>query len=48
MLKILTVGPGETCETLGITVGEAIELNIPLAGASTGVRVHHHAPQKRL
>lgn len=32
MLKVLTVSPGETCETPGITVGEAIELNIPLMG----------------
>ena len=44
MLNVLTVAPGETCETLGITVGEAIELNIPLVGTGTGVRVHPHPP----
>jgi len=44
MLKVLTVSAGETCETRGITVGDAIELNIPLVGTGTGVRVHPHDP----
>ena len=46
MLKVLTASPGETCDIPGITVGEAIELDIPLLG--TGVEVDPHAPQERL
>ena len=44
MFDLLIGGPGETEETLRITIGKARELDIPLAGISAGVRVYPDTP----
>ncbi len=44
MCDLLMGGPGETAETVSITVRKARELDIPLAGISAGVRVYPHTP----
>ena len=44
MIDLLMGGPGETRETVQTTINKTKELNIPLAGISTGVRVYPHTP----
>lgn len=40
MFDLLMGGPGETAETIRITIDKARELNIPLVGIAAGVRVY--------
>ena len=40
MFDLLIGGPGETAETIRITIDKARELNIPLVGIAAGVRVY--------
>ena len=44
MCDLLIGGPGETPETVRITINKAKELNIPLVGIAAGVRVYAHTP----
>jgi radical SAM superfamily enzyme YgiQ (UPF0313 family) len=44
MCDLLIGGPGETAETVEITINGARELNIALVGIATGVRVYPHTP----
>ena len=44
MFDLLIGAPGETLETVRITIDKATELNIPLVGIAAGVRVYPHTP----
>jgi radical SAM superfamily enzyme YgiQ (UPF0313 family) len=44
MCDLLIGGPGETTETVEMTINKAKELNIALVGIATGVRIYPHTP----
>lgn len=44
MFDLLIGGPGETAETVRITIDKAREFNIPLVGIAAGVRVYANTP----
>jgi len=44
MFDLLIGGPGETKETVRLTIKKARELNIPLTGIATGIRVYPGTP----
>ena len=44
MFDLLIGGPGETAETVQITIDKARELDVPLVGIAAGVRVYPHTP----
>ncbi len=44
MFDLLIGGPGETAETVEITINKAREFDVPLVGLATGVRVYPHTP----
>jgi hypothetical protein len=44
MFDLLMGGPGETAETARLTINRAKELDVPLVGIATAVRVYPHTP----
>lgn len=44
MFDLLMGGPGETAETIQITIDKARELNVPLVGIAAGIRVYPSTP----
>jgi hypothetical protein len=44
MFDLLMGGPGETAETARITIDRVKQLDVPLVGIATGVRVYPHTP----
>ncbi len=44
IFDLLVGGPGETRETVKTTIQRAIELDIPLVGVATGIRVYPETP----
>lgn len=44
MFDLLIGGPGETADTVQITITKARELDVPLVGIAAGVRVYPHTP----
>lgn len=47
MFDLLIGGPGETEKTIKVTIKKALELDIPLVGISTGVRIYPGTPLGR-
>lgn len=44
MFDLLIGGPGETAETVQITIDKARDFDVPLVGIAAGVRVYSHTP----
>jgi len=44
MFDLLIGGPGETRETVRVTIDKVRELDVPLAGIATGIRVYPETP----
>ncbi len=47
MFDLLIGGPGETAETATMTINRAKQLDVPLVGIATGVRVYPNTPLAR-
>jgi hypothetical protein len=48
MFDLLIGGPGETEETVRVTINNVRKLDVPLAGIATGVRVYPETPLGRV
>ncbi len=44
MFDLMIGGPGETAETARLTINRVKQLDVPLVGIATGVRVYAHTP----